>query len=258
MSAAGTPRSDLATRTVVGVALIALAAAALILGGYLFWLVLVVAGLLMLAEWSDLLGVSYRFKRIAQFSLSVPLAILCPAAAGPGFLALGLTFGAAFFVVIVTQRPILAAGVLYVGLPVLALLVIRAQPDGLLLAFWAMALVWACDIGGYFAGRSIGGPKLAPSISPNKTWSGLAGGVVAAAAFASVLYRFGLPVQLAIATPLLAVVAQMGDLYESWMKRRAGVKDSGTMLPGHGGFLDRLDGLVPVAPIAALLVVLVR
>jgi phosphatidate cytidylyltransferase len=145
--------------------------------------------------------------------------------------------------------------VLYVGLPVLALLVLRQHSHGLLLTFWAMALVWACDSGAFFAGRAIGGPKLAPAISPNKTWAGFLGGVLAAAVFAFALVElFELPVLLALATPLLAVLAQIGDLYESHLKRRAGVKDSGHLLPGHGGIMDRLDGLVMVAPVAALLV----
>ena len=119
-----------------------------------------------------------------------------------------------------------------------------------------MALVWACDTGAYFAGRAIGGPKLAPAISPNKTWAGFVGGVAAAGVFAALLLPLGLAPPLAIATPLLAAIAQGGDLFESHLKRVAGVKDSGNLLPGHGGILDRLDGLVAVAPVAALLALL--
>ncbi|RZM10732.1 MAG: phosphatidate cytidylyltransferase, partial [Sphingomonas sp.] len=119
------------------------------------------------------------------------------------------------------------------------------------------SLVWACDIGAFFTGRTLGGPKLAPVISPNKTWSGLIGGVVLASAVAAVLHvQYGLPMRMTLATPVLAVLAQMGDLHESWLKRVAGVKDSGNILPGHGGVMDRLDGLVPVAPVAAFLVLL--
>ncbi|HKT75921.1 MAG TPA: phosphatidate cytidylyltransferase, partial [Sphingobium sp.] len=125
--------------------------------------------------------------------------------------------------------------------------------SGLLLAFWALSLVWATDVGAYFAGRAIGGPKLAPRVSPSKTWAGLAGGVLAALVLGFLLHRFaGLPIQLAAASGLLAVAAQLGDLLESHMKRRAGVKDSGTLLPGHGGVMDRLDGVVAAAPLAAL------
>lgn len=248
-------RSDLPVRALVGMLLIAAAGAALLLGTWAFWLLVVIASLLMLAEWGGLTGASATTTRLAQFALSVPLAIMCPWAAGPGFFALGLIAGAAFFVVIVTRRARLAFGVAYTGLPALALLMLRDRTDGVLLVFWALALVWACDIGAYFAGRAIGGPRLAPAISPNKTWAGLGGGVIAAGAFGAVMHGFGLPIRLAAATPLLAVVAQAGDLYESALKRRAGVKDSGTLLPGHGGVLDRLDGLVPVAPLAALFVV---
>lgn len=254
--------SDLATRLLVAIVLIGLAAVALWAGGLGFWLVIAVIGLLMVGEWADLHGASRQHRRLSQYALTVPLAIMAPGlAAGPGFLALGLVIGAAFFVAAVTRRSVLAMGIFYVGLPVLALLTLRVQePGGLLYTFWAMALVWACDSGAYFVGRAIGGPRLAPQISPNKTWAGFVGGIVAAAAFAALLVVwFGLPVALAIATPMLAVLAQLGDLYESHLKRRAGVKDSGNLLPGHGGVLDRLDGLVAVAPIAALLVlILVR
>ena len=248
------PPSDLAQRALVGVGLIALALAALWAGGIAFWLVAVVAGLFMMAEWSDLDHASVRFKRLAQYGISVPLAIMAPVASGPSFFALGLLAGAAFFVAAVTRRGRLGWGVAYVGLPVLALLWIRAQDNGAWLALWTLAIVWATDIGAYFAGRSIGGPKLAPRISPSKTWAGLAGGVVSAGIVGAALAQgAGLPLRLAVASPLLAVLAQAGDLYESWLKRRAGVKDSGNILPGHGGILDRLDGVVPVAPVAALL-----
>lgn len=255
--------SDLATRTTVGVGLIAVALVALWLGGIAFWLLAVVASLFMMAEWSDLQGVDPRTKRIAQYALSVPLALTAPASLIleiHDFFTLGLLGGAAFFVASTTRRPQLALGIVYCGLPVMALMLIRRQEEwGLDWTIWALALVWATDIGAYFAGRSIGGPKLAPAISPNKTWAGLIGGVLTASLLAIVMNRqFGLPWRMTLATPALAVLAQAGDLYESHLKRRAGVKDSGNILPGHGGILDRLDGLVPVAPAAALLVVLPR
>lgn len=154
--------SDLGPRLGVALALIGLAFAALWFGGVFFWLLLAVAGLLMLSEWADLSGAGAREKRLAQYALSVPLAILAPIAAGPGFFALGLLVGAFFFVAAVTRSPRLAAGIFYVGLPVMALALLRAQEQGLLLTLWAMALVWASDSGAYFAGRAIGGPKLRP------------------------------------------------------------------------------------------------
>jgi phosphatidate cytidylyltransferase len=248
--------SELATRTLAGLGMVALALVALAFGGFAFWLLAVVAGVFMMAEWSDLHAAELKTKRLGQYVLFVPLAIMCPIAAGPNFFALGLLIGAFFFLTIVTRRPQLGLGVLYCGLPVYALLLIRHEPDGIRNALWALSLVWATDIGAYFAGRSIGGPKLAPTISPNKTWAGLIGGIVLATIVALLMHVFYLlPLRFVIASPLLAILAQGGDLYESWLKRRAGVKDSGSVIPGHGGFLDRLDGVVPVMPLAALLVV---
>lgn len=250
-------RQELATRTVVGLALVGFALAILWSGGFAFWLITTIIGIVMLGEWSNLAGADAATARRMQFTLSVPLAIMCPLAAGPQFFALGLIAAAAVFALVSTKRRVLALGIIYTGLPVLALLLIRKQPDGLLFAIWAMALVWMCDIGAFFVGRAFGGPRLAPMISPNKTWAGFIGGIIAAGAFGAVLhFGWGLPMRLTLATPLLAVVAQAGDLYESWLKRQAGVKDSGTILPGHGGLMDRLDGLMPVAPIAAFLVML--
>lgn len=257
---AGNPidrRKELGTRTVVGLGMVGFALAILWVGGFAFWLVTVIIGIGLLSEWANLAGADAATRRMMLFTVSVPLAIMCPLAAGPQFFALGLIAAAAVFTMVSTRRTILAIGIVYTALPVLALLLIRKQPDGLLFTLWAMALVWMCDIGAFFVGRAFGGPRLAPSISPNKTWAGFVGGIVAAGIFAAVLHvGWGLPWRLTLATPVLAVVAQAGDLYESWLKRQAGVKDSGTMLPGHGGLMDRLDGLMPVAPIAAFLVML--
>lgn len=248
--------SELRTRSAVGVALIAVTVGALLSGGIIFWILLSVAGVLMQGEWGSLTGASVDQRKAAMFAVSVPLALLCPLAAGIDWPVL-IAAAAAFFFVALTSRNVkLACGIVYVCLPVVALQYLRVQPPytyGLLLTFWALSLVWATDIGAYFAGRTIGGPKLAPRVSPSKTWSGLAGGVLAALVTGFLLHRFAdLPVQLAAASGLLAVAAQLGDLFESAMKRRAGVKDSGTLLPGHGGVMDRLDGVVAAAPLAAL------
>ena len=247
--------NELRTRAVVGLLLVILASAGLYFGGFFFWLLLVIAGVLMQGEWADLTGASPEHRRLSMFAVSVPLALLCPLAAGLSWTAFTLAVAAFFFVLLVTRSLRLALGVLYVFVPVMALIFLREQqPGGLLLAFWALSLVWATDIGAYFAGRAIGGPKLAPRVSPSKTWAGLGGGVLAALVLGFVLHRFGgLPIQLAAASGLLAVAAQLGDLLESAMKRRAGVKDSGSLLPGHGGVMDRLDGVVAAAPLAALL-----
>jgi len=153
-------------------------------------------------------------------------------------------------------------GFIYCLLPAISLLWIRERAEfegigsGFDLLIWVFLVVWSTDIGAYFAGRAIGGAKLAPSISPNKTISGLIGGVIAATVLAgSWVYAVGLPAMLLWLAPPFAVAAQLGDLFESGLKRQAGVKDSGSWLPGHGGLLDRLDGLVPVSVLTAALMV---
>lgn len=145
------------------------------------------------------------------------------------------------------------SGFFYALLPALALLWIRERDaHGLALLIWSFIVTWSTDIGAYFAGRRFGKRKLAPAISPNKTVEGLYGGIAAATILAGVFaLATGLGLPLLALAPVLAVAAQGGDLFESGMKRRAGVKDSGALLPGHGGALDRLDGLVPVAVLTA-------
>jgi len=152
----------------------------------------------------------------------------------------------------------IAFGVPYIGLAAVALLWLRADPRaGLANTLFVLAIVWGSDIGAYMVGRLAGGPKLAPAISPGKTWSGAAGGLVSAALAGLVVatcFSSGFSpshvMELAI---VLGFVSQAGDLLESMLKRRFGVKDSGGIIPGHGGLLDRVDALLAVAPAAALL-----
>lgn len=141
------------------------------------------------------------------------------------------------------------AGIFYLFIPALCLIWTRQQ--GLSYILIIVLAVWMTDIGAYFTGRKFGGPKVAPKISPNKTWSGLIGGMLSSALSCGlVAYYFDM--EYAAFYPLigavLAVIAQAGDFFESWMKRRAGVKDSGTLIPGHGGILDRIDGLLTAVP----------
>ena len=146
-------------------------------------------------------------------------------------------------------RPVaLGLAVLYALAALLALLWLRHQPvHGRETIIWILACVWATDIGAYFIGSLAGGAKLAPSISPSKTWSGLVGGMCLSAvvsAACGLIFDAGDTVVLALIGLVVAVVAQGGDLLESAAKRRAGVKDSGSLIPGHGGVLDRIDGLI--------------
>jgi len=148
-------------------------------------------------------------------------------------------------------------GALYIGLPCWALLSLRADPvAGRDTLFWVLAEGWAADTGAYTFGRLIGGPKLAPVISPNKTWAGLAGGISMAAIVgvgAALLLDQTAVLTLAGLSALIGAVSQGGDLIESWVKRHFGVKDTGSIIPGHGGLLDRVDGLLTAAVGVAIL-----
>ncbi|MCH2546347.1 MAG: phosphatidate cytidylyltransferase [Alphaproteobacteria bacterium] len=151
------------------------------------------------------------------------------------------------------------AGVAYVTVTCLSLILLRepSLEGSFTLLVYFLSTIWATDIGAYFAGRSIGGPKLAPRLSPKKTWAGLFGGMLSAVTIGCILsVFFPFPnniIQAAILSALLAVVAQLGDLFESWMKREAGMKDSSHLIPGHGGILDRVDGLTFTAPLLAII-----
>jgi len=152
------------------------------------------------------------------------------------------------------QQSWTAAGVLYLAPPGLALVWLRDLPDGLSVVIWLLLVVWSVDIFAYVAGRTIGGPKLWPAVSPKKTWAGLIGGVVAAAIAGGALAYAEEgrdPLRLAILAAVLAVVAQGGDLLESAVKRRFGVKDASGIIPGHGGLLDRVDGLLTASLVLA-------
>jgi len=163
----------------------------------------------------------------------------------------------------VERRPTwMVLGVVYVALSVWALWHLRLDPQwGQMTVFWLLVVVWGADTGGYVFGMSLRGPKLAPSISPNKTWSGFVGGTLLGALGGwGVVSYFRPEVALEMAalniiafSAALAVVSQVGDLLESWVKRRFDVKDSGNIIPGHGGLFDRVDGLVATAIALALI-----
>ncbi len=212
--------SDLLVRFVSAVAMAGTALIALWLGGW-FWIAFVVllAGM-VLWEWNNL---------IKAFELAPTGEILW-----------------------------LFGGAAYVCAAALAMMQVRISYGALEVALVFLLPVVAVDVGAYFAGRAIGGPKIAPSISPSKTWAGLAGGALAASVVAltheligfgpaaSTQFNFMGLLLAIVAGTLIAVIAQAGDFFESWMKRRAGVKDSSRLIPGHGGVFDRLDGFLAV------------
>ncbi|HEX9946269.1 MAG TPA: phosphatidate cytidylyltransferase [Allosphingosinicella sp.] len=271
------PQSDLLTRFAAAVVMIAIACVAIYVGGWLFRLLVAAGAVAMIVEWGDM----HRLKRAWSYFASALLALVLLVAAQylypvgqvevvgdveaitaatfkDSWLGFAAVAAAAVVTLLASRRLSLGWGMLYVGIPSFALLVIEWA--SLYLVFWLMLVTWATDIFAYFAGRSIGGPKLAPKISPNKTWAGLIGGMAGAAvvgALAAWLSGISaeLPHFLWLGAPM-GLLAQLGDLYESRVKRRLGVKDSGALLPGHGGVLDRLDGLLPVI-LATLLVLIV-
>ncbi len=264
--------SDLTVRFAAGVAMAAVALLAIYLGGWPFRILVALGAAVMIVEWADLKQVPRLWAWVGAGAMALFLLAasewLFPAGqmdeivttGGEGVIAIAAEsfspawygFGAAAALALLlglaSRRPAMAWGFVYIGVPAFALLVMSWAFYALVL--WAMVVTWATDIGAYAAGRTIGGPKLAPRISPNKTWAGLIGGVLAAALLGwlvASLETFSLGMPFAWLGAVMAVAAQLGDLYESWEKRRAGVKDSGALLPGHGGVLDRVDGLLPVA-----------
>jgi phosphatidate cytidylyltransferase len=255
-------RSNLASRVVVGLFLAVVAVADIWIGGPAFTLMIAAGVSIVLWEWGAMHAIPLPWRIAGVAGLLGASAL---AHAGLALQALAL-LGAAILLFLLLSaiartggKRWLSTGLVYAGLPAVALIWLRQQPNGFALVMWTMGVVWATDIFAYFAGRAIGGPKIWTAISPNKTWAGLVGGMLAAALFSLLFARFAGWPQAALSMALvgagLAVVAQAGDFFESWLKRRAGVKDSGTLLGGHGGVMDRVDGLVPVCVVVALWVV---
>jgi phosphatidate cytidylyltransferase len=249
----------------IGLRLVSAAALAIIAfaaawGGVLpFAGVVLAVALLMSWEWSSVVRGEGLDVTLVVHGLSVAAAV---ALAAFGMAALGVAALVIGTIIVAAlefgARPILsAAGVLYAGLAAVALIWLRgSEPMGFEAVLFIVLVVAATDTMAFAAGRLIGGPRLAPAVSPNKTWSGLVGGVSGAGIAAGVFaYAIGAPVVALVLTGLvMGVVAQLGDLAESAMKRAFNVKDASQLLPGHGGFMDRMDGLVPVAVVLALVV----
>jgi phosphatidate cytidylyltransferase len=218
------------------------------------------AGAVMGWEWARLCGRSRIGIGGAVIIVAIVAGVLAAATGAPQVALVMLLLGSA--TVFVLERaggePLLAAcGILWIGLPCIALVWLSQDAHGgRMNVLWILAVVWATDIGAYAVGRTVGGPRLAPRISPSKTWSGLLGGVVCATAAGA---AFALATDAPVFSPVpllsgvLAIVAQSGDLAESIAKRHFGVKDSSSLIPGHGGLLDRLDGMLTVIPAVALL-----
>ena len=250
---------DLRARVLSAAVLAPVALACMWYGGPSWDAIVAIAGIGVALEWVALCrAVPGAWPGFGV--LAAVLAGVVPAAVGRAQLGVaGLLAGAGL--VLMPNHWRLAAGVPYAGLGAVALVWLRADPvAGRGNVIFLVLAVWASDIGAYVAGRLLGGPKLAPLISPGKTWSGAAGGLVAAMLVGLVAGQViapGAAVRAAFLAALIGAASQGGDLLESALKRGFGVKDSGRLIPGHGGLMDRLDGLLAAAPVAAGLALLI-
>ncbi|MBI3274716.1 MAG: CDP-archaeol synthase, partial [Methylocystis sp.] len=236
------------------------ALAALYMGGAVFALFWWLACFAVLWEWQALIGGERRLARIAGGGAALVVGAAFAWRGMPAPAALGLVAFALGVAMLAERgrRLWAAGGVLYAGSLTISVCLLRGSSAiGALAIAWLFAVVWGTDAMAYFGGRIIGGPKLWPRISPGKTWSGTLVGVLSGAVFGAAIARWGLASDVALAPAFVAglvggALAQTGDLFESAIKRRFGVKDSGRLIPGHGGAMDRLDGFIFASAVAAL------
>ena len=260
-------RFELPARTVSGIVL-GVAAVAAVAGGEFLFSVLVAAGAIAaLREWHRLINAGHLARETIPTGLAM-IATVWLAHAGQGVaLALGaIILGACGAALLAASRrlpafwpiPWHAFGAVYVGVPALAFVLLRGEPRGAAIVGGLFVAVWTADTGALIFGRLIGGPKLAPVLSPNKTWAGFLGGTLAAG-MAEGLYvgLLGGGILQAVAFGVfLALAGHSGDLFESWVKRQFHAKNTGRLIPGHGGILDRIDSLLFAAPACAALMFL--
>jgi phosphatidate cytidylyltransferase len=246
--------SDLGIRTLSAAILVPAVLAIVWQGGFLFTGFAVALGIMMAIEW---VKISFGDNKVQLLIHEVAAASIIMGSVKLSLMALVVLTALSIFL----QRKDSFSfwkciGVFYIGLPILALSLLRDDAEfGLKAVVWCMVIVWSADVTAYFFGRIIGGPKLAPRISPKKTWAGMVGAIVGAVLASMLLSQFFRMNfwPLAGLAAAFALVEQGGDIFESAFKRHYGVKDSGHLIPGHGGVLDRIDGLIAVVLIAAII-----
>jgi phosphatidate cytidylyltransferase len=253
---AGREGRNLLLRVVAALVMAPLAIAIAYVGGW-FWTSLVtVAAIGLYVEWLAVVGA--RKPRLVILGVLVLLAVgwinaeHIVATHVSALVALGILAAA---ILAFERRVWVVIGLCYALAASIASSAVRLDPLwGFVALMLVLLVVWATDIGGYFAGRLIGGPKLWQRISPKKTWAGAIGGFVASLVVAAgfVVFDFGKTLPMLLLGAVLSIVSQLGDLFESAVKRRFGVKDSSHIIPGHGGLMDRLDGFVAAIAIAAI------
>jgi phosphatidate cytidylyltransferase len=247
---------NLLMRVVAALVLAPLAIAIAYAGGWPWATLVTLTAIGLYVEWLAIIGAARETRVVASGVVALAIAGVCLAAGRIDATLLALALGVAGVALLAPERRgWTAAGFCYAATAQVASVLVRLdQTNGFAALILILLVVWATDIGGYFAGRGIGGPKLWPRVSPRKTWAGAFGGFAASLVVAGGFAAFGLgktgPMLLLGAT--LSVVSQLGDLFESAVKRRFGVKDSSHIIPGHGGLLDRLDGFVAAVVVAAI------
>jgi phosphatidate cytidylyltransferase len=254
-------RGELGWRIVSAALLIPLALGVTFLGGWVFALFWTAAALCTLSEWVALVAPRDRNALIAGIvSLLITLLLVQARHAASAAFVLAIAAAGIGLRDRSATRIWLASGLFYAAAMAGPAIVLRSDEHGGFLAIiFLFAIVWSTDIAAYFTGRMLGGPKLIPQVSPSKTWTGALGGLLAAMLAAVVIAKAAaLPAMFALAmiAVLLSVCAQGGDLFESWVKRKFGAKDSGRLIPGHGGVMDRLDGFMAAALVAMFIGVL--
>ncbi len=251
---------DFPKRAATGLAMMAAALASAWVGGLIFAIFWSLAAIAVLWEWQSLIGADHRIMRVGLGALAMLQAIeIAAPQTGMAWLLIQCAVTALLLIVCVRLRGDIPAGwvlagVAYATALLLSVLALRnSASQGLDAIFWLFGVVWGTDIMAYVGGRLIGGPKLWPQVSPGKTWSGFLVGVFCGAIIGAMIApaRSGWP-WILVFSLATAAASQGGDLFESALKRRFGAKDSGALIPGHGGVMDRLDGFIAASVFAAL------